>query len=60
MEDREQLGSMTLLVVTVLNQLIHLEEVELTDLWQWRIRLRCILEMLLDCMLQLIVTTVWS
>ena len=59
-EDRGQLGSMTLLVVTVSHQLIHLEEVELTYLCQWRIRLRCALEMLLDCMLQLVMTMVWS
>ena len=59
-EDKEQLGSMTLLVVTVFNQLIQLREVELTDLCQWKSRLRCVLGMLLDCILQLGMATVWS
>ena len=45
-EDREQVGSMTLLVITVSHQLIHLEEVELKYLCHWRIKLRCTLGML--------------
>ena len=49
-EDREQLGSMTLLVVTVFNQLIHVVEVEFWKLCQRRDKLRCVLGMLLDSM----------
>ena len=53
-EDREQLGNMILLVITISHQLIHVGKVELTYLCQWRIRLRCVLGTLLDYMLQLV------
>ena len=60
-EDRKQLGSMTLLVVTVFNQLIHLGEVEFWKLCQWRDKLRCVLGMLLDSMSSVSETMmVWS
>ena len=49
-EDREQLGSMTLLVVIVSHKLVQVWVVKFWKLCQWRDKLRCVLGMLLDSM----------
>jgi len=49
-EDRKQLGSMTLLVVTVSHKLVQVWVVKFWKLCQWRDKLRCVLGMLLDSM----------
>ena len=49
-EDRKQLGSMTLLVVTVSHKLVQVWVVKFWKLCQRRDKLRCVLGMLLDSM----------
>ena len=49
-EERKQLGSMTLLVVTISHKSIQVGVVKFWKLCQWRDKLRCVLGMLLDSM----------
>ena len=49
-EDREQLGSITWLVVIVSHKSIQVWVVKFWKLCQWRDKLRCVLGMLLDSM----------